>query len=98
MEEEDKRISLHHTHDTQSQYMYMYMYNELTARYGRQPISVLAKELTNSPEMPKSHSLISPFRFMRMLDGLTSEQRRGEEKDREDEKREMESEKEEEEE
>ena len=35
-------------------------------------MSVLAKEFTNSPEIPKSHSLISPFLLMRILDGFTS--------------------------
>ena len=35
-------------------------------------MSVAQNELTSSPAIPKSHSLISPARFMRILDGLTS--------------------------
>ena len=44
----------------------------LTAKYGRHPISVLAKELTSSPAIPKSHSLISPLLLMSIFEGLTS--------------------------
>lgn len=45
----------------------------LTAMYGRQPASrVLAMESTSWPLMPKSHSLMLPFRSRRMLDGLMS--------------------------
>ena len=33
---------------------------------------VFAKELTSFPEIPKSHSLISPLLLMRILEGFTS--------------------------
>ena len=44
----------------------------LTARYGLQPMLVLQSEFTSCPAMPKSHSFISPFLLIKMLEGFTS--------------------------
>lgn len=46
---------------------------KLTDMYERVPTKELAMESMSCPLTPKSHSLISPREFTRMLDGLTSE-------------------------
>ena len=52
---------------------YIQLTTSLTAIYGLQPPScVFAILSTSRPEIPKSHNLISPFLFKRILDGFTS--------------------------
>ena len=44
----------------------------LTAIYDRVPTKELASELISWPLTPKSHNLISPLVFTKILEGLTS--------------------------
>lgn len=46
-----------------------------TLMYVEVPTNVLAIELTNSPDTPKSQSLISPSELQRMFEGLISTRR-----------------------
>ena len=50
-----------------------YLKFSLTDMYDRVPTNDIAIESINWPLTPKSHILISPLVFTRMLDGFTSE-------------------------